>query len=58
MPTYNYKCQTCSLTMSIIRRMKEEEMMPVCVNCAKNMVRDYKAPPITFKGSGWAGKEK
>lgn len=58
MPTFSYKCLTCSLKITVIRSIKDKESFPVCVNCATETIRDYETPAVTFKGTGWAGKEK
>jgi putative FmdB family regulatory protein len=56
-PTYDYKCEDCGMTLTIIRGIKDTEHRPVCVNCAKVMPRVYDKPPaVTFKGTGW-GKD-
>jgi putative FmdB family regulatory protein len=57
MPVYDYKCNTCDLTMTVIRSIKDTESNPICVNCAKELSRVYdSAPAVTFKGNGW-GKD-
>ena len=59
MPIYDYKCKTCDLKMSVIRKIDEPERTPLCANCVKDLVRVYDSPPaVTFKGNGWAAKEK
>jgi predicted nucleic acid-binding Zn ribbon protein len=44
--------------MTIIRGVKDEEHKPICGGCALLMKRNYDAPPIQFRGTGWAGKDK
>ena len=56
MPTYLYACPSCPITITITRRLEEEEHKPICANCAKTMARKFDAPPIQFKGKGW-GKD-
>jgi putative FmdB family regulatory protein len=59
MPLYDYKCKTCDLKMRVIRGITEPERTPLCTNCVKDLVRVYDSvPAVTFKGSGWASKEK
>lgn len=58
MPSYEYTCATCPLTLTIMRGIKEEEHKPICANCAKVMTRQYETPKITLKGDGWAGTNK
>lgn len=57
MPTYHYQCATCDLSMTVIRKITDKEINPICVNCAVETKRVYDAPPIQFKGGGWAAKE-
>ena len=42
------------MTMTVIRSVKEKERKPICVNDAIELVRQYDAPPIHLKGTGWA----
>jgi putative FmdB family regulatory protein len=57
-PAYDYKCQDCGMTLTIVRGIVETEHKPICINCKKVMPRTYDtAPAIQFKGGGWAGKE-
>ena len=57
MPTYEFKCQDCHGTRSIFAKF-DEEPKPVCPNCSGQMLKVFASPPVTFKGSGWASKEK
>jgi putative FmdB family regulatory protein len=56
MPIYDYKCKTCDLKMSVIRKIDEPDRTPLCANCVKDLVRVYDAPSVTFMGIGW-GKD-
>jgi putative FmdB family regulatory protein len=58
MPTYDYKCPDCKMTMTVIRTLKEEERIPICVNDAKELVRDYSSPVVKFKGTGFYKNDK
>ena len=58
MPYYDYKCNTCDLKMSVLRKIDEKERTPLCANCVKDLVRVFGAPAVTFNGTGWAAKEK
>ena len=58
MPTYDYKCPKCQMTMTVIRTLKEEERKPICVNDAIELVRDYGSPEVQFKGSGFYKNDK
>jgi putative FmdB family regulatory protein len=57
MPAYNYKCNTCDSTITIVRGITEDEFKPICAKCAAEMPRVYdSAPAVTFLGIGW-GKD-
>jgi putative FmdB family regulatory protein len=56
MPTYQYSCPGCPMTITITRSVESEEQKPICANCAQVMKREYDAPPIHLKGEGW-GKD-
>jgi predicted nucleic acid-binding Zn ribbon protein len=56
LPTYEYNCPGCPMTITIVRSLEAEEFKPICANCAKTMTRNYDAPPIHLKGEGW-GKD-
>ena len=57
MPAYDYKCNTCESSATIIRGIAEDELKPICAKCQAEMARSYdSAPAITFKGKGW-GKD-
>jgi putative FmdB family regulatory protein len=55
-PTYEYKCSGCPMTVTITRSVESVENKPICANCAVTMTRIYDAPPIQFRGKGW-GKD-
>jgi putative FmdB family regulatory protein len=56
MPIYDYKCKTCDLRMSVIRKIDEPDRTPLCANCVKDLIRVYDTPAVSFKGTGW-GKD-
>jgi putative FmdB family regulatory protein len=56
MPRYDYKCPKCGMLMNVIRKIDEPERTPICVNDAIELVRQYDAPPVHLKGTGW-GKD-
>ncbi len=56
MPTYEYKCPKCAMTMTVVRSLKEKERKPICVNDAQELARVFDPPPIQFKGKDW-GKD-
>jgi putative FmdB family regulatory protein len=54
MPAYDYKCNTCDYTMTIIRGIAEDELKPICVKYQAEMCRSYdSAPAVQFLGIGW-----
>jgi putative FmdB family regulatory protein len=57
MPAYEYQCK-CGDTTTVVRSITAEENKPICVKCALEMIRVFDKPAVTFKGDGWAGKEK
>ena len=56
MPTYDYKCSKCGMTMVVIRKVDEPERSPICVNDQQELARVFTPPPIHLKGKGW-GKD-
>jgi predicted nucleic acid-binding Zn ribbon protein len=56
--TYTFKCDKHKKPMFsyIQQSMKDTLTAPSCVTCGEQMVRVYDAPPVTWMGSGWAGK--
>jgi putative FmdB family regulatory protein len=56
-PAYDYKCQDCGVTITIVRGIADTEHKPICISCKKVMPRAYdRAPAVSFKGKGW-GKD-
>ena len=60
MPTYVYVCNDHKppFKLQLWRSVFESEALPECMKCKKPMTRVYDAPPVTFKGNGWAKNEK
>jgi putative FmdB family regulatory protein len=59
MPAYDYKCQECENTITIIRGIADDEQTPICAHCAREMTRSYdSAPSVTFKGNGFYKTDK
>ena len=56
MPTYDYKCTVCSSIKPVTASFDEEVQAPKCDTCLTSMARDWSAPGIIFKGTGWGGK--
>ena len=57
MPAYQFKCQDCHGLLTVIANFTEDPQ-PQCANCGGQMLKVFASPPVTFKGSGWASKEK
>ncbi len=57
MPTYLYECKDCEQRVSVSRAITDQEIPPVCIECAKPMLKQFGLTGVTFKGSGW-GKDK
>lgn len=53
MPTYEYKCDSCSNTYTIDRGINEDSVAPVCVDCRTSMSRVWSSPTILFNASGF-----
>jgi len=56
--TYTFKCVAHKKPMFsyVQQSMKDELKAPHCLTCGSVMVRVYDAPPVSWMGSGWAGK--
>lgn len=57
MPAYQFKCVECHGTLTVMATFIEDPK-PKCPNCAGEMNKVFSSPPVTFKGSGWASKDK
>ncbi len=57
MPAYQFKCQDCHGLLTVMASFTEDPK-PECANCGGQMLKVFASPPVTFKGSGWASKEK
>ena len=55
MPIYKYKCQMCNAQVEVSAKITEDVWPPMC--CHIVMQRDFTAPNIIFRGTGW-GKDK
>ena len=57
MPAYEFKCVDCFGTLTVMAGFTEDPK-PKCPNCGGEMNKVFSSPPVTFKGSGWASKDK
>lgn len=55
MPTYDYECRSCGYVREFTLPFTYKEDIK-CENCGNVLFKVYKANPIHFKGTGWAGK--
>lgn len=53
MATYEYRCDIDNESISVERRMADEEVLPVCNICNQGMKRVYYAAPVKFNGTGF-----
>lgn len=56
MPNYEYTCPICNATTSVFKSIHDENE-ETCENCHVALLKAFSAPPVTFKGVGWASKE-
>jgi putative FmdB family regulatory protein len=52
MATYEYRCATCGIEVTVERKMTEEESVPRC-DCGNQMARVWSANPVIFNGPGF-----
>jgi putative FmdB family regulatory protein len=52
MPTYTYKCESCSKAFDIQQSIKDEALT-VCPDCKGKLQKVFGKVGITFKGSGF-----
>jgi putative FmdB family regulatory protein len=55
MPSYDYQCPECQTEETVVRRLQDKEMKPIC-ECGATMTRVFGLGAVTFKGTGWASK--
>lgn len=58
MPSYEYKCAECGETATLVTRITEQLIIPVCFKCKVEMKRDYRFGSVQFKGSGFYSNER
>ena len=52
MPRYDYKCRSCDNVFELRQSFNAETVAP-CPKCGSTSNRQFHAPPVIFKGSGW-----
>lgn len=58
MPSYDYKCNTCESSTTLITGIDKKLYIPICSKCKSEMVRDYGLLAVRFKGKGFYSTEK
>ena len=53
MPSYDYRCKTCSTRATLVTSIKEKLDIPKCGKCNTEMVRLYVPASVVFKGKGF-----
>lgn len=54
MPTYDFACLNCDLSIEIVQSIYEGAPKdPLCERCGNRLIRSYNAPAIQFKGGGF-----
>ena len=57
MPSYDYKCNGCRYSVTIVKAIKDKRPTPKCLACQVDMVREYGTVAVAFKGQGFASNE-
>ena len=54
MATYEFKCETCQMTLTVDGSVHGETVAPLC--CGLLAGRVWSSPGVVFKGEGWGSK--
>ena len=57
MPTYEYKCPNCEITVDRSYAVYSNHT-EFCEDCGVKMAKVFSPVGVIFKGDGWAGKSK
>ena len=57
MPSYDFKCPKCGQILEVVRSIFDDSAV-VCEACKAPMAQLVSVPNLTFRGNGWAGKDK
>lgn len=52
MPTYEYRCESCGMTLEVVQRFSEPSLT-TCESCGGVLRKVYAPVGIVFKGSGF-----
>ena len=59
MPSYDYTCLACDVTVTKTRSITESEPTYVCDSCGNKLIRSYSgSPSVKFNGSGFYSTDK
>ena len=53
MPTYSYRCNDDKALLELSRSVDDRDDLVECPQCNREMVREYQANPVIFKGTGF-----
>lgn len=53
MATYQYECKDCAVLFELTRSVHEEEQVPKCPECQKDMRKVFHAPTVNLVGRGF-----
>lgn len=56
MPTYEFKCPQCYLTLEQHFAIGDEPTVR-CGDCQQEMFKQFTPPAVHFKGDGWGGSK-
>jgi putative FmdB family regulatory protein len=58
MPTYEYACRECEISIVEIRSISDPDPGHICDTCGNRMSKVYSIGAVTFNGSGFYSKDK
>jgi putative FmdB family regulatory protein len=58
MPTYEYLCRECEISISEVRSISSPEPTHMCEKCGSKMNKVYSMGNPVFKGSGFYRTDK
>ena len=58
MPTYEYACRECDISISEVRPITDKEPEHFCQVCGNRMNKVFNLGAVTFNGSGFYSKDK
>jgi putative FmdB family regulatory protein len=58
MPTYEYLCRECEVSLTDTRSISDPEPEHICEKCGSKMNKVFNVGAVTFNGSGFYSKDK